>query len=585
LPPIQAGQSVATPEYFVDEFGVRHMPEIVETGNFPGFFIDGRDHLFLDFGFSASYRVVNITGGALGTKNIIVDLGTAFDAYDTLDLWYQFSYPTGVDCRGRLQMRIAIGYLQDWGFTLQKETTGVDADKWTLTGEFFATEARMTYTSEAWEEQQVVANFPIKIVLADTLNVDLDCDLKVYGTPNASVSIIMFVESKYPDQELIVWFLVAHQFPFWMDEVLAAGIAASDDVEVIDGPTMAPYKGVNFCDADDTSNSEPMYCYQIVKVKFHNKGVCTATHPVTYSGTSFLYWNVACRKIPHVDPITSVVTWEEIDWCILPPQYEFAQAFFPLQSNDICRVTLNWDPTIDVTTHMVQTAAMNPSAGIADLQGQCCGFVADNDAFFLIYLTDNKVNHNIIFDKMTLLNITLTVGTAAPVVLYANGVWNAAPALVAVIVDPIIRCNNDNSANCKIDQPFYSMDAFPYLGFTLHLDPDYLGLRGAVVSKKLKILCWMSIDYALPDNTEIKTKIFASEKSLTMPGTSLYINAKSQVFHLPSAGSVSTSTGSVALIAGVAAGAVCVAAAAVVGVLIYRKKSASKHAKLEETTA
>jgi hypothetical protein len=553
------GKSVFTP-YFVDGY-----PKI-EDADHHGFKAQHRDNLHMKFYMPGSYAVKGVLGiGPLVRKQVIID-----DNAD-IDTWRYFLGFTQPDanCLGIITLIIPIGELDSWGFAMSH-----DLKYFYLDGQFFINSSRKVEVSGRIDDQLVDADFPIRIILNREFIVDLSCELKIYGTPHADAVITLFRESAYPDKTLTVWYLVSHQYPFMAKvPINFDGLHENGDIKYWpDLVAVTPHHcSSDHCCVDDISPTEPHFCFQLIKVVYYHTGLCESG-AVTYTGKNSISWEVACRNnpAPYPDPA----------WCQLNPLYKTATGMFSMASNDICRVELNYNPLLNVKAYLYAYQSMPLPRAKPD----CCGFVAANDAWFMIDLKEASDKHmELAITKMELVN--LTVGTETdplPVTVYSLPTgWLPDPPVEHMFPSAggyqVVYCNKDATNACKKHD-------YPVLYWKMYLDEYYFGLFQADLPKKLYMEAGVRVWYDWLGKTHVMEVMTSG---VTTAGQ-LFVSNTVPVTDLATiggGGGAVTSSGGAMVGAGIGVACLGLAAAGVAVFIYHRRHAASASQKLQESTA
>jgi hypothetical protein len=262
-------------------------------------------------------------------------------------------------------------------------------------------------------------------------------------------------------------------------------------------------------------------------------------------------------------------------WCNLPSQWKEATGVFKTVSNNICRLDLNYDPLINVVAYLYPYEAV-PVPGTS--VPQCCGFVADNAAWFMIYLkTKTWETMELDIRVLRMANLTIKIGSGSEVTVYNNGVWSAHTMTTALFPAGYRTFTCDG-----VDRGTAGCGAYgyPVIWYKVFLDSAYMGLRQSDLPVALYMKAGVRVEYAWKGKTQLQDV----QISTLIPEGVLHMNDQ-----LSSTSTTAVAAASNNLMFYVGVSTVGLASVGLVSwfVMHYRKKkrSAAAHKKLEETTA
>jgi hypothetical protein len=518
---------------------------------------------------NASYRVNHIRGHPSSEIAVPLQFNVPtiipVPIYDDPNLWVKFEQPeTG--CFGHIYMRIGIGSLRNWGFYLEKDETGTYPIQY-LVGQFHVNTSRRLVVPNDPDRvywQEVEARFPFRIQLTKFLTTSLNPALTVYGSPNTSAMIILFKESDWPMQDVTIWYLLSVQYPFMVENVV---VPPTFDTHTTQGAAISytnvaltTDRGMTWCDAADTSNTPPKFCYQLLRVVYHHTGNCLAG-AVTYTGQFWIKFGITCRPLD--DPT----------WCHVPQLYVSAEATFTVYSNDICMNELVYDVKHHLTATMTSFGVDQAWPALGAPQ---TSFVVDNPVWFAITLS-HPVAPRLEID---ILSLTLKEMSFGERLVYSDtdpGKWK----LLVPYIHAIVNTANDVACNgkSKFIFPECKYNTFPMLHWMFMLDSAYLGLQGALTPIAVTCTATIILEYVQ----------FGQVHTVELQATELQMNAGVAVdinknFYTSGSATTALATGSSAgLAVGLTLAVLCIAG--IGAFVVYKKRRNANMIRLKDTSS
>jgi hypothetical protein len=264
-------------------------------------------------------------------------------------------------------------------------------------------------------------------------------------------------------------------------------------------------------------------------------------------------------------------------------------------SNDICRLDKDYNPLKHIVGYI------RPYGFPYDTKDHCCGFVADNIAWFKIWIEDLQGwTNEFKVPKMRLNNLSFIIDTYSPSskLVYDNG-WTG--DLLTGILFPttcpvnftgldscggginyrVVTCENLDAATTTFNGQTIpcKQNGYPLLWVHVWLNAVSLNLAHVELPSLLKIHAGVQVDYAWQSEAQLQEQASFTLQMDTFMSVGKDINA-------PVATTAVAASSNVAFIA-TGAGVAAVAIAAVIGAVVFysRKNKASAPQKLEETTA